>query len=68
MSFRQWLRAGICRRIVVTHDCVTQAKHEANVSLRMEDEGVPLPPSDWAIEPQGLGPGVMATRTLFSDS
>jgi len=34
----------------------------------MEDEGVPLPPSDWAIEPQGLGPGVMAARTLFSDS
>jgi len=36
--------------------------------VHMEDEGVPLPPSDWAIEPQGLGPGVMAARTLFSDS
>jgi len=23
---------------------------------------------DWAIEPHGLGPGVMAARTLFSDS
>ena len=37
--------------------------------MRMqEDEGIPLSPSDWAIEPQGLGPGVMAARTLFSDS
>jgi len=36
--------------------------------VRMEDNGVPLPPCDWAIEPQGLGPGVMAARTLFSDS
>jgi len=61
-------RAGICRRIVVTHDCVIPAKHEANVSVRMEDEGVPIRPSDWAIELQGLGPGVMAARTLFSDS
>jgi len=60
-------RAGICRRIVVTHDCVILAKHEVNVSMHMEDEGVPLPPNDWAIEPQGLGPGVMAARTLFSD-
>ena len=34
----------------------------------MEDDGIPLPPGDWAIEPQGLGPGVMAARTLFSDS
>jgi len=34
----------------------------------MEDDGIPLPPGDRAIEPQGLGPGVMAARTLFSDS
>jgi len=61
-------RAGICQRIVITHDCVIPAKHEANVSVCMEDEGVPLPSFDWAIEPQGLGPGVMAARTLFSDS
>jgi len=61
-------RAGICRRIIVTHDCVIPAKHEANVSVHMVDEGVHLPPCNWAIEPQGLGPGVMAARTLFSDS
>ena len=39
-------RAGICRRTVVTHDYVIPAKHEANVSVCMEVEGVPLPPSD----------------------
>ena len=60
-------RASICRHIVVTHDCVIPAKHEANVSVHMEDEGIPLPPSGWAIELQGLGPGGMAARTLFSD-
>jgi len=43
-------------RIVVTHDCVVPAKHEANVSMHMEDDGIPLPPGDWAIELQGLGP------------
>jgi len=36
--------------------------------MRMMDDGVPLPPCEWAIEPQGLGLGVMAARTLFSDS
>jgi len=50
-------RAGICRRIVVTHDCVIPAKHEASVTVCMEDDGISLPPSDWAVEPQGLGPG-----------
>jgi len=34
----------------------------------MKDDGIPLPPGEWAIEPQGLGLGVMAARTLFSDS
>jgi len=34
----------------------------------MEDDGLTLPPYDWAFEPQGLGPNVMTARTLFSDS
>jgi len=34
----------------------------------MEDDGIPLPPCDWAIEPQGLGPNIMTARTLFSDT
>jgi len=61
-------RAGICCRVVVTHDCMITARHEANVAVRMEDDGIPLPPSDWAVEPQGLGPSIMAARTVFSDS
>jgi len=49
-------RTGICRHVVVATDCIVPAKHEANVLARMEDDGLPLPPYDWAIEPQGLGP------------
>jgi len=61
-------RTGICRHIVVAQDCTIPAKHEDNIPICMEDDGIPLPPGDWAIEPQGLGTGVIATRTLFSDS
>jgi len=61
-------RTGLCRHIVVTQNCTIPARHEANVPIRMEDDGIPLPPGDWAIEPQSLGPGLMAARTLFSDS
>ena len=61
-------RANICRRVVVAADCVVPAKHEMNVLVRMEDDGSTLPPYNWAIEPQGLGPNVMSARTLFSDS
>jgi len=61
-------RAGICRRVVVASDCVVPAKHEANVLVCMEDDGLTLPPYDWAIELQGLGPNVMTACTLFSDS
>jgi len=44
------------------------AKHEVNVLVHMEDDGLPLPAYDWAIEPQSLGPNVMTARTLFSNS
>jgi len=59
---------GISRRVVVATDCIVPAKHEANVPVRMEDDGLPLPSYDWAIEPQGLGPNVMTAHTLFSDT
>ena len=52
---------------MVASDCMILAKHEANIPVYLEDDGVPIPPCDWAIEPQGLSPGVMAARTLFSD-
>jgi len=60
-------RAGICRHVVVAADCIVPAKHEANVPVRMEDDGLPLPSYDWAIEPQGSGPNIMTACTLFSD-
>ena len=59
---------GICRCIVIAHDCVVPDKRKANVPMHMEDDGITLPPGDWAIEQQGLGPGVMAAHTLFSNS
>ena len=31
---------NICRRIVVAHDCVIPAKHEANVTVHMADDGI----------------------------
>jgi len=61
-------RTGICRRVMVASDCVIPAKHEANIPVYLEDDGVPIPPCDWAIEPQGLDPSVMTARTLFSDT
>jgi len=61
-------RTGICRHVVVASDCIVPAKHEANVLVRMEDDGLTLPPYDWAIEPQGLGLYVMTAHTLFSNS
>jgi len=36
-------REGICRRVVVAHDCMVPAKHEANITVRMEDNGITLP-------------------------
>jgi len=56
-------RNGISRHVVVASDCIVPAKHEVNVPVRMEDDGLPLPSYDWAIEPQGLGPNVMTART-----
>jgi len=61
-------RTGIYRHVVVATDCIVPAKHEANVLVQMDDDGIPLPPCDWAIEPQGLGPGLITARTLFSDT
>jgi len=37
-------QTGICRRVVVASDCIVPAKHEANVLVRMEDDGLTLPP------------------------
>ena len=49
-------------------NCIIPAKHEANIPVQLEDDGIPIPLCDWAIEPLGLGPGVMAAHTLFSDT
>jgi len=43
-------------------------KHEANVPVRMSDDGTPHPSSNLAIKPHILEMGVMAARSLFSNS
>jgi len=66
IKVRRRHQTGICPRVVVTTDYIIPTKHEANVPVRMEDNGIPLPPCDWAIEPQGLGPNVMTARTSLA--
>jgi len=39
-------RVSVCRRVVVASDCIIPAKHEANVLVHMEDDGLTLPPYD----------------------
>jgi len=58
----------VCRRVFVSEDCVVPPKYEANVLVKMQDDGIPHPPSDWALNPCKLELGVVAARTLFSDS
>jgi len=54
----------LCLRIVVSEDCVVPAKHEANILVKVMDDGIPYPWSDWAIRPCQLEPRVIAARTL----
>jgi len=62
------VRSTTFAAIFVAEDCVVPPKHEPNVQVRISDDGIPHPPSNWAIEPRILEPRVMAARTLFSDS
>jgi len=57
----------VCRHILVSEDCVVPPKHEANILVKMLDDGIPHLTSNWAIEPHRLEPGVMEACTL-SDS
>jgi len=70
ISVHQRHRNGLCRRVLVTQNFTVPAKDEANIPVRLVvgEEEPSLPPCDWAIEPKSLGPGVMAARTVLSDS
>jgi len=39
-------RGSICRRVVVASDCIIPAKREGNVLVRLEGDGLTLPPYD----------------------
>ena len=63
-----WRTANdICLHILVTENCVVIPQHEANIPVRMSSDGIPHPPSNWAIEPRILEPGVMAAMMLLRD-
>ena len=50
-------REVIYRRIVVAHDCVVPAKHEANITVHMEDDGIPSLQVTGLWNHKGWGPG-----------
>jgi len=54
----------ICRRIVVSEECVVPPRHEANIPARMMHDSTVNSTSDWLVEPREIRPGVVAARTL----
>jgi len=56
-------------RVVVAERCVVPPRHEANIAVKvMRVEAETAEPVDWAVEPRELTPGVVAARTLLSNS
>jgi len=58
----------VFRRVMVTEDCVTPARHEANVPVKMSDTDIPHPVDEWVIETKQLKSTVMTARTLIDGS
>lgn len=56
----------LCRRIMVSEECVVPPRHEANVPARMIYDHTQGPATDWVVEPRVIRPGVVAARTLVS--
>ena len=57
------------RRVVVAERCVVPPRHEANVAVKVARvKAEKVEPVDWAVEPRELTPGVIAARTLLSNS
>ena len=56
----------VCRRVIVSEDCIVPPQYEVHVPVKMQDNGFPYPPSNWAINPRKLEVGVMTVRMLFS--
>ena len=51
---------------MVSENYIVPACHEANVPIKMSDEGIPHPVDDWVIETNQLSSRVMTTRTLIN--
>ena len=56
-------------RVVVAERCVVPPRHEANVAVKVARvKAEKVEPVYWAVEPRELTPGVVAARTLLSNS
>jgi len=60
--------SNICHHILADEYCVMPPKHEANLPVKMVDDGIPHPPSDWAIEARILEHWVKVAQMLLSDN
>jgi len=56
----------VCRQVTVSENYIVPARHEANVPVKMSDEGVPHPVDDWIIETKQLSSRVMTVRMLIN--
>jgi len=56
----------VCRQVIVSENYIVPACHEANVPVKMSDEGVPHPVDNWVIETKQLSSRVMTARTLIN--
>jgi len=52
---------------VVAEKFAIPARHEANISVRMETDGEPQPTVEWAVESQAMKSGVRVAHTLLGD-
>jgi len=64
----QHILDNVCCCILVAKDYVVPPKHETNLPVKVLDDRIPHPPSDWAIEPRILEHEVMPAPMLFSDN
>ena len=58
----------MCRHVMVSETVVVPARHEANVPVKVLDNGIPHPTEEWAVKPHQLKSRVMPARTLFNGS
>jgi len=56
------------RRIYVDQEQIVQARHQTNVPVKMTCHSPYARSASWVTEPEAVGPGVVAARTLLADN